>query len=500
MIEHLGLECEPWALRETALDLHPQRLAQSESVFALANGHIGWRGNFDEGEPHGMPGSYLNGVHEDRPLPWAERGYGYPESGETMINVTNGKLIRLLVDDEPFDVRYGILRSHQRVLDFRAGALSRSVEWTSPAGKTVRVTTRRMVSFTQRAVAAIRYEVEPADRPVRIVVQSELVANEQLPPPPNGDPRLPPLLEGVLRHEYDGSGGSSATLIHRTRASQLRVAAAMDHSWECAASVRSQIETRHHLARLTLSTALAPGDRLCLVKLVGYGWSSVRSLPALRDQVEGALAAAGRTGWDGLLAEQRDYLDRFWQRADVELDGDDEVQHALRFALFHVLQAGARAEGQPIPSKGLTGTGYDGHAFWDSETYVLPVLTHTVPEAAAAELRWRHGTLPLAQDRARELKLAGAAFPWRTISGRECSGYWPAGTAAFHVNADIADAVGRYLEATGDAEFGAGPGLDLLVNTARLWASLGHYNSAGQFRIDGVTGPDEYSALADNNV
>ncbi|MGE5134451.1 MAG: glycoside hydrolase family 65 protein [Gemmatimonadota bacterium] len=501
MIKHLELTCEPWALRESRLFYDdPHRLAQSESVFALANGHIGWRANLDEGEPHGMPGSYLNGVHEDRPLPWAERGYGYPESGETMINVTNGKIIRLLVDDEPFDVRYGTLRSHERVLDFRAGTLDRTAEWTSPAGTTVRITSRRMVSFTQRAVAAIRYEVEPVGRPARIVVQSELVANEQLPPPADGDPRLPALQEGVLQHEEDESKEGSAILVHRTRASKLRVAAAMEHSWECPASVRHQAESRHHLARLALATQLRPGQRLCLVKLVGYGWSAVRSLPALHDQVEGALAAAAHTGWEGLLAEQRDYLDHFWERADIELDGDDEVQHALRFALFHVLQAGARAEGQAIPAKGLTGTGYDGHAFWDSETFVLPVLTHTVPEAARHALIWRHKTLPLALDRARELRLAGAAFPWRTIEGRECSGYWPAGTAAFHVNADIADAVSRYLIATRDAEFAAGPGLDLLVGTARLWASLGHYDSAGAFRIDGVTGPDEYSALADNNV
>ncbi|HUY47778.1 MAG TPA: glycosyl hydrolase family 65 protein [Streptosporangiaceae bacterium] len=490
---------EPWAVRETWLDTDPVRLAQAESVFALANGHIGWRANLDEGEPHGMPGSYLNGVHEDRPLPWAEPAYGYPESGETMINVTNGKIIRLLVDDEPFGIRYGTLRSHERVLDFRAGTLDRRAEWRSPAGSTVRVTSRRLVSFTQRAIAAIRYEVEPLDRPARIVVQSELAANEQL-PALDGDPRFPELAEAPLRHELDEARDGSAILIHRTRTSRFRVAAAMDHLWDCPAGVRHQAESHHDLARLTLSTLLRPGQRLSVVKLVGYGWSGVRSRPAVQDQVEGALAAALRTGWEGLLAEQREYLDEFWGRADVEISGDEEVQQAVRFALFHVLQAGARAEGQAIPAKGLTGPGHDGHAFWDTEMFVLPVLTHTVPDAAAAALRWRHATLGRAQDRARELRLDGAAFPWRTISGRECSGYWPTGTAAFHVNAGVADAVINYTDSTGDAGFDAGPGLDLLVNTARLWRSLGHYDSGGAFRIDGVTGPDEYSALADNNV
>ena len=237
-----------------------------------------------------------------------------------------------------------------------------------------------------------------------------------------------------------------------------------------------------------------------MIKFLAYGWSLERTVPALRDQVFAALAAAQQTGWDGLIAEQRGYLDEFWARADVELEGDSELQQAVRFSLFQVLSAGARAEGRGIPSKGLTGTGYDGHSFWDSEMYVVPVLTYTVPQAAADALRWRHSTIAAAQKRAHDLGLAGAAFPWRTIHGEECSGYWPGGTAAFHVNADIADAVIRHVRATADDHFERTVGVDILVQTARMWRSLGHHDLSGRFRIDGVTGPDEYSAIADNNV
>jgi alpha,alpha-trehalose phosphorylase len=237
-----------------------------------------------------------------------------------------------------------------------------------------------------------------------------------------------------------------------------------------------------------------------VVKFLAYGWSSQRSTAALRDQVAAALAEARQTGWEGLLAGQRAYLNDFWDRADVELDGDAELQQAVRFALFHALQAGARGERRAIAAKGLTGPGYNGHAFWDTETFVLPLLTYTIPDAARDALRWRHATLDLARERAKQLGLAGAAFPWRTIAGQECSSYWPAGTAAFHVNADIADAVGRYQVATGDETFEREAGLELLVETARLWRSLGHHDAQGPFRIDGVTGPDEYSAVADNNV
>jgi alpha,alpha-trehalose phosphorylase len=488
---------EPWALREVHLDLG--LLAQTESLFTLSNGHVGWRGNLDEGEPHGLPGSYLNGVYETRPLPYAETAYGLPESGQEVINVTNGKLVRLFVDDEPFDVRYGHLRAHQRTLDFRAGTLSRTAEWVSPAGRAVRVSSTRLVSLTQRAIAAIRYEVEPLEHSARIAVQSELLANEQT-PVSSSDPRVAAALENPLVSEYAHATDVSVVLVHSTKRSKLRIAAAMGHLIEGPSDVLTECRGFDDGGVVTAAVVLKPGQKLTVTKFVAYGWSGSRSLPGVRDQVWAALTAARQTGWDGLLKEQREYLGDFWDCADVQLDGDTEVQQAVRFALFHVLQAGARAETRAIPAKGLTGPGYDGHAFWDTESFVLPVLMLTAPAAAANALRWRHSTLPLAIERAAQLGLKGAAFPWRTIAGQECSGYWPAGTAAFHVNADIADAAACYVAVTGDKDFDRGPGMELLTHTARLWRSLGHHDAQGQFHIDGVTGPDEYSAIADNNI
>ncbi|WP_261561521.1 glycoside hydrolase family 65 protein [Frankia tisae] len=497
MIDKASYLIEPWSIRESGVDLCD--LGRSESLFALSNGHIGLRGNLDEGDPHGLPGSYLNSVHELRPLPYAEAGYGYPESGQTVINVTDGKIIRLLVDDEPFDIRYGELRSHQRVIDFREGVLNRDVEWVSPAGQTIRVHSERLVSFSQRSIAAFYFEVEAVDEPARVVIQSELVANEQL-PARRGDPRAAAVLESPLVSERHRADGTRVETVHITRHSEIRVAAAMDHYFEGPDSLGISSESEPDAGRVTATVVLLPGQKLRMVKWLAYGWSEQRSLPALRDQAAAALVAARQTGWGGLVREQKEYLDAFWNRADVEVDGDSEVQQAVRFALFHVLQSAARAERRAIPAKGLTGPGYDGHAFWDSETYVLPVLTYTVPDAAGDALRWRHTTLPLARERAELLGLAGAVFPWRTIHGEECSGYWPAGTAAFHVNADIADAVARYVNVTEDERFEREVGLEILVETARLWRSLGHHDLDGRFRIDGVTGPDEYSAIADNNV
>src|SRR4051812_40303454 len=226
MIDHPAFSVGPWTLQERRLDL--DMLAQGESVFALGNGHLGLRGNLDEGEPSAVPGTYLDGLYELRPLPYAEAGYGYPESGQTVVNVTDGKLIRLTVGDELFDVRYGQLRLHERKLDLRAGILTRTVEWAAPTAPAVRITSQRLVSFAQRGVAAIHYTVEPLDDATRLVVQSELVANQPQ-PERSSDPRAAAALRAPLVGELAFSRETSALLAHRVKASGLRMAAAMAH-------------------------------------------------------------------------------------------------------------------------------------------------------------------------------------------------------------------------------------------------------------------------------
>ncbi|GMA87119.1 hypothetical protein GCM10025868_23690 [Angustibacter aerolatus] len=410
VIRHGYFPVEPWNVREPRLDL--DLIAQTESVFALSNGHVGLRGNLDEGEPNGLPGTYLGSYYETRPLPYAEAGYGYPEDGQTLVNVTNGKVIRLLVDDEPFDVRYGDLLSHERDLDLRAGTLRRDVHWRSPAGKEVRLRTTRLVSFDQRSVAAIEYVVEVPDdaEAVRLVVQSELEANEDL-PVTHGDPRVSAVLTHPLdgvSHEQDDLG---AVLLHRTKVSDLLMGAAMDHEVEAPTRVETDVDTGPDWARTTITCEVAPGQRLRIIKYLAYGWSSLRSRPAVRDQVAAAITGARYAGWQGLVDAQRAYLDAFWENADVEVEGDAEPQQAVRFGLFHVLQASARTERRAIAGKGLTGPGYDGHAFWDTEGFVLPLLTYTLPHAAADALRWRSSTLEQARDRAEQARVVGHHVP-----------------------------------------------------------------------------------------
>src|SRR5918999_1271103 len=287
-----ALGAEPWSVRERELRL--DQLGQSESIFALSNGHIGLRGNLDEGEPVDTPGTYLNAFYEVRPLPHAETAYGLPDAGQTVVNVTNGKVIRLLVDDEPFDIRYGDLLRHERVLDLRDGVLRREVYWRSPTGREIRVRSTRLVSFVHRSVAAIAYDLEPVDANTRIVLQSELVANEPVPALAD-DPRAAAALKRPLNCEQHGFHELRAGLVHRTKQSGLRMASGMDHVVEGPEATTTATESEPDLARVTITTELEPGQELRVVKFLAYGWSSRRSRPSLRDQVDAALASAQRT-------------------------------------------------------------------------------------------------------------------------------------------------------------------------------------------------------------
>ncbi|GAA0800030.1 glycoside hydrolase family 65 protein [Spirilliplanes yamanashiensis] len=484
---------EPWCLREHGAPT--ESLRQVESLFALANGHIGIRGTLDEGDPRGMPGTYLNSLYELRELTYPEDAYGFPEASETVVNAPDATFVRLTVGDAALDVRTAGVHGHERVLDLREGTLTRSFEW---AGVAVRST--RVVPFTRPAVAALRYEVRALDAAVTVRLDSDLLANEEQ-PEQRDDPRAATVLQRPLvpqRHLGEAAGG---VLEHRTERSGIRLVSAVDHTVDGGATPPAvSTEAGPDRIRTTVTATLGPGETLTLVKVVAYSWSDAHDPGRLEHDARHDRDTALADGFDALLRDQRLHLDDFWRHADVELDGDPPVQQAVRFGLFHVLQAGDQSVPHPVPAKGLTGNGYDGHALWDTEAFVLPMLTYTHPDCAQYALRWRHGMLARARERATELRLAGAAFPWRTIGGHESSGYWPASTAALHVNADIADAVLRYAAATGDDAFVRECGEDLLIETARLWARVAHRGDDGAWHIDGVTGPDEYTAVVRDNL
>lgn len=490
-------DASAWQVRESALD--PGAHGALESVFALSNGYVGIRGTLDEAQPSASRGTFLAGVYEYHPLSYPEGGYGHPEHGQAIIGVADGSTVRLQVDGVQLDVRESPPEQHDRVLDLRAGTLRRETEWVTPRGARMRLTSTRLVSLTQRSVTAIRYEVEALDRTVQAVLRSDLVVNGTPPKVENEDPRVAAVLEQPFRARLSRCHETGGVLVHRTHGSEIGVAAAVEHEVDMPAGGAVSTQCDDDQVVTTLVTDLRPGQRVGFVKYLCHASSDADPSADLREQVLAAMTGARRRGWDGLLADQRAELDEYWDSAEVEIDSDPELQLAIRFDLFQLLQAAACVSRAPVGAKGLTGGGYSGHTFWDIEGFVLPALALLRPRDAARLLQWRSSTLDRARERAQVLDLGGASFPWRTIDGHETSAYWPASTAAMHVNADIARAFRWWADATGEDLTEVG-GVDVLVETARVWAAMVHEDHEGGIHLLGMTGPDEYTGVVDDNV
>lgn len=489
------LEVDPWQVREPHVD--PDTFGAAEALFSLSNGYLGVRGTLDEADPCVERATFLSGVFETHPLAYPEGGYGHPEEGQAIVAVPDGTPLRLTVDGAALDVREIEPEVHERRLDLRAGTLDRRLRWRSPSGTTLELTTRRLVSLTERSVLAVRYELRALDGPAHVVVRSELTLGTCPPEIHSDDPRVSDALEQpftVLAARSVTAGGHLAL---RTRRTGIGVAAAVGHDVDGATTVES--EAGEDRVVTTVVAELGPGEELGLTKTLGYTWSRDLPTDSLVQRAVGAVRAGEELGWEGLLAGQRRILNDFWARADVEVDGDPELQQALRFDLFQLCCAAAQISHAPVGAKGLTGAGYNGHTFWDVEGFVVPVLTLLLPDAAAELLRWRASTLDAARQRAAVLDWRGATFAWRTIDGHETSAYWPASTAAVHVNAAVSRAFWLYSNVTGETLDALG-GREVLVETARLWMSIGHEDADGGWHLLGVTGPDEYTGVVDDNV
>jgi alpha,alpha-trehalose phosphorylase len=483
---------------------------RAESALALSNGYLGVRGCQDEGAPVTAPGTFINGFHETWPIVHAEDAYGLARTGQTMVNVPDATVIQLYVDDEPLYLPTARTPEYLRVLDMRNGVLTRRLTWSTPSGKHVTVRSTRLVSLEHRHVLAVSYEVTtdlraPITISSRVVNRTNDLQPSHVDPSRHLDPRLGTrigrrILEPLLADETDGR----LVLGYRTASSGMTLAMAVDHEIEVPSPHEVAVSADPDRSEFVLTVDAEPDTPIRMVKYVTYQTSRGASIDDLAVRCRHTLDRVRRTGFTALLDAQRANLDRFWDRADVTVE--DTVRHpvrmqqAVRWNLFHLAQATWRAEGAGIPAKGLTGDAYDGHYFWDTETWVLPFLAYTQPRIARNLLRFRHSMLPSARARARELKVRGALFPWRTIRGDEASAYYQAGTAQFHLNADIAYAIRRYLDVRADDGFIAETGAEILVETARSWIDLGFYGEDDRFHIHGVTGPDEYTAVVDDNA
>ncbi|MBO3085937.1 HAD-IA family hydrolase [Cellulomonas fengjieae] len=491
---------DPWRLVERAYN--PESVPQTEALFALSNGYLGIRGSFDEGTPSFNPGTLLNGFHETWPIVYPESAFGFAKTGQTILPVPDGTTIRLLVDDEPVTGETTMIGEFERALDTRRGVLTRTVVYQLRDGRRFQVHTERMVSLARRHLAMIRYEVTALDAPGRLLVASELVT-----PAPAADedamldPRRGRTFRGALEPDVELVDGLRVVRTYRAPSSGLAVAAGMHHVLDAPAVTHVRTFVDAARAYVVVEVDAQVGAPVGLTKLLAYHYGPEDSA-ALAARARLTLHQAREAGRDVVVEEHERELSDFWRRSEIVWEGASAAQQSLHVSQFALLQATWRSEGHGVPSKGLTGTGYEGHYFWDTEAYMLPFLIHTAPDVARSLLIHRVRMLPEARRRAAEVGCSGALFPWRTINGQEASAYYAAGTAQYHINADIAYALGQYVEVTGDIELLFRHGVELLVETARMWVDLGFFSARhqGQFVIHKVTGPDEYSTVVDNNL
>ncbi|MGY1552023.1 glycoside hydrolase family 65 protein [Microbacterium sp. A588] len=521
MIDRDRFPVDPWRLIETRYTED----GVSETIFAVANGYLGLRGNHIEGRGAHEHGTFVNGLHETWPIRHAEQAYGFAEVGQTIVNAPDAKVMRVYVDDEPLSFDEADVREYSRTLDMRTGVLERITVWETPSGKRIRMRDERLVSFEERHLAILRLDitVENSDAPVTISCQ--LLNRQDGGNVYTGDPmgkkqqagfdprKSERITERVLEPGEYWQDGLRSALSYRVADSGMTVAVVADHVIETDNDYSARQYIEPDIAKNVIRVQAKAGIPIRITKLVSYHTS--RGVPPreLIDRCRRSLDRAAIEGVDEQYRKQTEWLTGFWDRSDVRIEGHEDLQQATRWCLFQLAQASARADGTGVPAKGLTGSGYSGHYFWDTEIYVLPFLTYTTPQWARNALRARVLMLPAARRRASQLNEAGALFPWRTINGEEASAYYAAGTAQYHINADINFALGKYVRATGDDDFLHREGADVAVETARLWATLGFWRTSNgastgvgrhpetdTFHIHGVTGPDEYTTVVNDNL
>ena len=514
MMDRDRFPVDPWRLIETEFDMDDSGV--TETLFSVGNGYLGMRGNHPEGRHAYEHGTFINGFHETFPIRHAEQAYGFAEVGQTIINAPDAKVMRVYVDDEPLSLDVADVREYERVLDMREGVLRRHVLWTTPSGKDVRIDFSRMVSFEEKHLVVMTVDVTVLNADAPVTVSCQLINRQDGEDVYGGTPNAPKkagfdprkterFQERVLQPQEYWQDGLRSALSYRVTESGMTLALVADHLVETENPYSARTLIEPDIAKNVFRVQAKAGVPVRVTKLVSYHTS--RGVPAreLVDRCRRTLDRVLTVGVEAVFAQQREWLAGFWDRSDVRIGGHDDLQQATRWCLFQLAQASARADGQGVPAKGMTGSGYSGHYFWDTEIYVLPFLAYTTPLWARNALRMRYLMLPAARKRAFQLNEHGALFPWRTINGEEASAYYAAGTAQYHINADVSFALAKYIRATDDTEFLYREGVDIAVETARLWATLGFWRTmdgAGEesFHIHGVTGPDEYTTVVNDNL
>lgn len=484
-----------YEIKDIALDNDSLKLG--ETLFHNANGYLGVRGCFEEGYPEGFDsvrGMYINGFYDFAPMPQAEKLCGLIEEKQTMLNVADTQGIVLRLNGEKFSLFEGRTLESRRLLDMDRGITIREVLWEAPSGGTVRIQIKRMASFQLLSLFLIEYRVEAVD----FAGEVELVSTHMGRVTNYFDPKDPRVAGEAFQYLFpekpeisEGISGITAA----TGKSGLKLCSAVKNCYSSSGTVERQV--REDSVTEIYRDSLKAGESLTLAKYTIL-CDSIRypDVKAAAFELMGEALAQPR---EELYRFQEEYLRKFWEDCAVSVDGDEQLNEAVSYNLYQLMQSAGRDPYGNIAAKGLSGEGYEGHYFWDTEMYMQPFFMLNAREISKNLIRNRYSMLEYAKENARLLgHRQGAAYPWRTIMGRECSGYFPSGSAAYHISGDISYSIAAYYLATGDLALLEECGAEILIETARMWMDLGTWYR-GEFMLHTVTGPDEYTCLVNNN-
>ena len=488
---------EPWKITENEFLIENNH--HNEAIFALGNGYMGIRGTYEEDYPGGKdtttPGFYINGVYAQEDIIYGETAPNLPTEGQTMLNLADWSEINLYINEEKLDLLKGNLHSYERELDMKQGVSRRELIWEDRQGRKVEIKITRLISLSREHIAAVRYKVKPINFSGKVSINSAV----------NGDVsnhhhlRDKKALE-VVESMIDTNTGH---LLHKVKSTDFNIAYVVEHVLDETTDNDTVIKRRSsdHRIDWIFEIKADEGQQYTIDKLVGIHHSKGEEESPI-SAARASVARAAITGFENLLEEQAEFMHGYWEDADIKIKGNEALQQGFRFNAFHILQATGKNGRTSVAAKGLTGEYYEGHYFWDTESYILPFYAFQRPEVARNLLLYRYNTLEEARKNAARMRLNGALFPWRTINGEEASGFFMGSTVQYHINADIAYAVHLYYQVSQDEEFMQNYGLEILIETARMWSSLGSYipMQDNQFCFNVVCGPDEYKPGVNNNA
>lgn len=479
-----------WTVSQDGFE--PERQHHLETVFTTGNGYFCSRGSLEEGYPGDHALTLAHGIFDDVPIVFTE-----------LANLPNWLDLSLTVDGHPFRLDQAQCLHSERWLDLHQGILRRAVRWQAPSGALLDLTFERFASYAHEHVGALRVLVTAVNQPCQIAVATGLnghVSNED-----------------VLHWDHldQGQTDDGAIWLHsRTRHSGLELAAAATLSVSTSAAAQPQLCPGH--PRLIVSERLEAGQTLQLDKLISYT-ASRDAVPDAADVVGRALAELAGQSYEALRAEQVRAWRDLWGETDVLIEGDDEAQLALRFYLFQLLVAAPQHDERvSIGAKTLSGLGYRGHVFWDTDIFILPFFSYTLPRIARNMLMYRYHTLPGARRKATANGFSGAQYAWESAAtGDEVTPTWVprpdgkdpiriwTGDIEIHISADVAYAILQYWRVTGDDAFMRDYGAEMVLDTARFWderAELEESEGTRRYVLRDVIGPDEYHDHVDNNA